>query len=581
MIQFVKLIRSLDQALGNLEKKNCIKEYFQNVLLLENENTTKHLNKSQDQWLSLFWAIYFLSGEKLNRIFSSKLLKMYTIRKTNMPQWLFDECYDSVGDLAETIAHLVWEKKEINDDLSTSLHQKIHSFMQVKSADDEKKLNVLTKDFEDKSFYYIFTVCKMFTGGFRLGISRLQVTQVISEICGVDKELIASRLIVFFKQNYANIEAVKYLFSELLPVDQRNFKLDTSAAIPFPFYLSQNLSDQMRDEFFRSYRLEDWIIEWKWDGIRIQLLVKINTETQKKDVQLWTRGEEFVSEKFPGLIEATDKCIKEDVVLDGELLVWDFNKNKPKKFSSIQKLLGKKKPKLESKNDNSFDKVIFMAYDILSLKSQDLRSDTLKNRKTILKELFKKHLTEHEFMLSPIFINLSPIEIDKMRKSARQNNAEGVMLKRMNGQYGVGRKKGKTGYDSFKWKMNPLSVDAVIIYAQKGHGIRSGIFSDYTFAIFNDEKDTEELVPFAKAYSGLSNADMKLIDSKIKKITEESYGPVKKVRPEIIVELLFDSISESKRHKSGIAVRFPRMKRIRFDKTLNDIDRLSSLKKLI
>ena len=218
MIQFVKLIRSLDQALGNLEKKNCIKEYFQNALLLENENTTKNLNKSQDQWLSLFWAIYFLSGEKLNRIFSSKLLKMYTIRKTNMPQWLFDECYDSVGDLAETIAHLVCDKKEINDDLSTSLHQKIQSFMEIKSADDEKKLNVLTKDFEDKSFYYIFTVCKMFTGGFRLGVSRLQVTQVISEICGVDKELIASRLIVFFKQNYANIEAVKYLFSELLPV---------------------------------------------------------------------------------------------------------------------------------------------------------------------------------------------------------------------------------------------------------------------------------------------------------------------------------------------------------------------------
>ena len=153
MIQFVKLIRSLDQALGNLEKKNCIKEYFQNALLLENENTTKNLNKSQDQWLSLFWAIYFLSGEKLNRIFSSKLLKMYTMRKTNMPQWLFDECYDSVGDLAETIAHLVCDKKEINDGLSTSLHQKIQSFMEMKSADDEKKLNVLTKDFEDKSFY--------------------------------------------------------------------------------------------------------------------------------------------------------------------------------------------------------------------------------------------------------------------------------------------------------------------------------------------------------------------------------------------------------------------------------------------
>ena len=416
MIQFVKLIRSLDQALGNLEKKNCIKEYFQNALPSENEDMTKNLNKSQDQWSSLFWAIYFLSGEKLNRIFPSKLLKMYTIRKTNMPQWLFDECYESVGDFAETIAHLVCDKKEIKDDLSTSLHQKIQSFIGIKNADDEKKLNFLKKNFEDKSFYYIFTVCKMFTGGFRLGVSRLQVTQVISEICSVDKELIASRLIVFFKQNYPNVEVVKYLFSELLPGEQRIFKLDTSVAIPLPFYLSQNLSGQTRDEFFRSYRPDDWIIEWKWDGIRMQLLVKINTETQKKDIQLWTRGEEFVSEKFPGIIEATDKCIKEDVVLDGELLVWDFNKNKPKNFSSIQKLLGKKKPKLESKNDNSFDKVIFMAYDILSLKSQDLRSNTLKNRKTILERLFKKHLTEQEFMLSPIFVNLSPIEIDKLRK---------------------------------------------------------------------------------------------------------------------------------------------------------------------
>ena len=228
-----------------------------------------------------FLGDIFLSGEKLNRIFSSKLLKMYTIRKTNMPQWLFDECYDSVGDLAETIAHLVCDKKEINNDLSTSLHQKIQSFIEIKNADDEKKINFLKNNFEDKSFYYIFTVCKMFTGSFRLGISRLQVTQVISEICGVDKELIASRLIVVFKQNYPNIEVVKYLFSELLP-SNKDFKLDMSAAIPFPFYLSQNLSDQMRDEFFRSYRPEDWIIEWKWDGIRIQLLVKINKETQKK-----------------------------------------------------------------------------------------------------------------------------------------------------------------------------------------------------------------------------------------------------------------------------------------------------------
>ena len=280
MIQFVKLIRSLDQALGNLEKKNLIKEYLQNSLLLDNWNSITNHNKSQDQWPSLFWAIYFLSGEKLNRIFSSKLLKICTIRKTNMPQWLFDECYESVGDLAETIAHLACDKKEINDDLSVSLHKKIQSFMEIKNEDDQKKIDFLTRDFEDKSFYYIFTVCKMFTGGFRLGVSRLQVTQVISDICGVDKELIASRLIVFFKKNYANIQVTKYLFSELLPDEQRTFKLDTSTAIPSPFYLSQNLSDQMRDEFFRSYRLEDWIIEWKWDGVRMQLLVKINKETQ-------------------------------------------------------------------------------------------------------------------------------------------------------------------------------------------------------------------------------------------------------------------------------------------------------------
>ena len=139
MIQFVRLIRGLDQALGNLEKKNLIKEYFQNTLLLENRNTMNNFNKGQDQWSSLFWVIYFLSGEKLNRIFSSKLLKMCTIRKTNIPQWLFDECYDSVGDLAETIAHLVCDKKEISDDLAVSLHKKLQSFIEIKNADDKKK----------------------------------------------------------------------------------------------------------------------------------------------------------------------------------------------------------------------------------------------------------------------------------------------------------------------------------------------------------------------------------------------------------------------------------------------------------
>ena len=184
-------------------------------------------------------------------------------------------------------------------------------------------------------------------------------------------------------------------------------------------------------------------------------------------------------------------------------------------------------------------------------------------------------------MYSPVFYDVPAQEIKILRTCARQNFAEGVMIKRKDGLYGVGRSRGKIGYDSFKWKMDPLTADGVIVYAQKGHGIRSGIFSDYTFAIYNDEKDPLELVPFAKAYSGLSNSDMKMIDKKIKKIIEESYGPVKKVRPEIIIELQFDSISLSNRHKSGIAVRFPRMKRVRLDKTLNEIDRLSSLKKLI
>ncbi len=581
MHQFVSLIRDLDQALGNLEKKDLIKDYLCNALGQDDPGETTICSKTDDEWRSISWAIYFLSGEKLHGIFSTNLLKKYVLKKTNMAKWLFDQSYDSVGDLAETIAHLVCEKRDVREGQTHSLNKKIRSFTEIKNQDDDQKIHFLMEDFDHKSFYYIFTICKLFTGGFRLGISRLQIAQVIAEICRVKKELIASRLILFFNDTYPNIGIVKNLFSERFPISQRNFELDIKNSIPLPFFLSQNLSSQIEDDFFRTYKPHDWIIEWKWDGIRIQLLVKIDVKTQRKDIQLWTRGEEFVTEKFSGLIRIAEQYITEDVVLDGELLVWDFDRNLPKKFSSIQKIFAKKSSRSSEAGKDLAGDVIFMVYDILSTKNTDLRGVPLEKRKKILGQFQKNYSNLDQFMLSPIFLNVSHQKLNQLRNTARENRVEGVMIKRKNGLYGVGRTKGKTGYDSYKWKINPLSADAVIIYAQKGHGIRSGIFSDYTFAVYNDEKDPQELVPFAKAYSGLSNSDIKTIDKKIKKIIEESYGPVKKVRPEIVIELHFDSISESKRHKSGIAVRFPRMKRIRLDKTLNDIDKLSNLKKLI
>ena len=580
MKNFVFLIKEIDQSLGNNEKKRIIKRYFSEILGLKKKAKVSTPKVCEDTWQSLYWAIKFLCGEKIRGSISTAVLRKFLSTKLLIQDWLIEESYQAVGDLAETVAHLCTKKQLSNTNAADlSLNEKVKSYKQLCNKTDNEKIDFLAREFTNQDYYYIFTVCKLFTGGFRLGISRLQVGHVLSDICGISKEEIASRLILLFKANDPDTQVIKFLFNELLEKEknEQNFIFDT--LVPVPFFLSHPLSTTGAQDFFKVQVFEEWVAEWKWDGARCQLIAKRSEKKDGFSIELWTRGEEFVSEKFPEIINASKHAVMSDIILDGELLIWDSLKNMPEKFQILQKRLGKKRVSLKEKE---LSKPVFMIYDVLFLDGQDLRLFQFQERRTILEKFFYRYLKSFpEFLISPQLEGASWLDYNRLHKQSRSLNVEGLMLKRRSGFYGLGRTKGKIGFDSFKWKIPPLSVDAVIIYAQRGHGIRSGLYSDYTFGVINDEKDSFEIVPFTKAYSGLTSEDLKTVDKKIKKLIEDSFGPVKKVKPEIVVELNFDSIALSKRHKSGVAVRFPRMKRLRFDKKVEEIDRLSTLKNLL
>lgn len=344
-------------------------------------------------------------------------------------------------------------------------------------------------------------------------------------------------------------EAYLGLFSGEVSGDQ--------TAKPYPFYLAYPLDDDAKSKL---REVNDWQIEWKWDGIRAQLI--------KRDGQIiiWSRGEEMVTEQFPEVAEAAAHW-PEDLVLDGELLAWAGDKPAP--FSDLQRRLGRKKvgPKLRKEVPT-----VFMAYDLLEREGRDLRAETTAGRRKDL-EAVAESIESEQFRLSPIVNAESWAELESLREGSRDRRVEGLMLKRRDSPYGADRKKG----DWWKWKVAPFTVDAVMVYAQQGHGRRAGLYTDYTFSVWREK----ELVPIAKAYSGLSDAEIRKVDRWIRQHTLDSHGPVRVVKPELVFEIAFEGINESKRRKSGIAVRFPRILRWRIDKPAAEADSLETVRALL
>lgn len=537
MRTFVELYQTVDRTTKTGEKSDALVRYFQ------------HASNSDASW-----AVFFLTGRKLRRLAPTALLKQLTIELSGLAPWLFQECYDNVGDLAETMALLL---PETSAGLDVDLTEFVERYLLVlRNLDDSDTAAHLVETWSKLSLDQKFIFNKLITGGFRVGVSQQMVTKALATVSGIDPNVVAHRMM-------GNWEPSAQWYEQLIAAETA----DALASTPYPFYLAypiQEEVDSLGD-------IKDFQIEWKWDGIRAQVI--------KRDGQvfIWSRGEELISERFPEIMTAASR-LPNGTVLDGEILAWSEGDVMP--FALLQQRIGRK---TVGKKLLSEVPCIFMAYDILEIAGQDIRQEAMVARRQNLLSILmpgqcdaapscRGTLSEH-LRISAELTADSWEALTVLRQDSRKLKVEGIMLKRRDSVYGVGRKRG----DWWKWKINPLSMDAVLVYAQRGHGRRASLYSDYTFAVWQDG----QLVPVAKAYSGLTDEEMKSVDDYVRKNTLEKFGPVRTVKPGLVFEIAFEGIQKSPRHKSGIAVRFPRIARLRPDKPIEEADTLAQLHEML
>lgn len=521
MKQFAKLFDLIDQTQSTNEKVAYIKDYF---LSCTDEDGA--------------WALFFLCGHRLKRLIGSQILLTWTGELTSYPDWLMEESYAAVGDTAETIS-LLLPRHQNDDPVDRSLTEWIQQIIQpLRAASLERKREVVVHHWAQLNQKELFIFNKILTGAFRVGVSKLLTLKALSEAFGVPREILAQRLM-------GHWEPTGTFFQQLKSTDLGQRYLN-----PYPFYLAHPFEGELTTLGL----LADWLIEWKWDGIRGQAVIRDG------DAALWSRGNELISDQFPELIEIF-RTLPSGTVLDGEVLAYH---ERPLPFSELQKRLGRKNV---SKSMIESVPVVFMIYDILEYQDQDLRSQSLLERRRLLQQLT---LNSPRLLLSPIVEGHDWPHILTLRTQAREKNTEGLMLKKLSSAYGVGRQKG----DWWKYKVDPMTIDAVLIYAQAGSGRRANLFTDYTFGVWKEN----ELVPIAKAYSGLDQAEIDELDRWIRKNTEEKFGPVRKVKAHHVFELGFEGIQKSNRHKSEVALRFPRILRWRKDKPIEECDTIESIK---
>lgn len=465
-----------------------------------------------------------------------------------MPTWLFEECYSHVGDLAETAALVLGSAQESESSSPEPLAQFIESRLLPLSSQTEveqKELIQSTWNILSSAEKLVFH--KLLTGGLRIGVQRKTVQNALGNLYKIDPAVIAHRMMGKWRPTPEWFRRLRK------PVAEKG-----EPSLPYPFCLAYPVE---QPDFASLGEASRWQIEPKWDGIRAQLI------RRSGQTFLWSRGEESVGESFPEITESA-KHLADGTVLDGEILVWKEKESYPESFGELQKRLGRKKVSQKMVSELP---VRFLAYDILEFEHADLREEVTSSRRRLLEEILIQ--AQGQIHLSPLFPAEDWNEVKSIVQSARERHIEGVMLKDRTSVYRAGRVK-RTWW---KWKVEPLRIDAVLVYAQAGHGRRSGLFTDYTFSV----RDGDQLVPIAKAYSGLSDKEIKELDGWIKKNTREKFGPVRSVPAEKVFELAFDSIRESKRHKAGFALRFPRISRWRRDKLPKDIDTLETVKNLL
>ncbi|MBD9668605.1 DNA ligase-1 [Variovorax paradoxus] len=549
MKDFAALYRELDASTSSLAKQAALQRYLREA-----------------DPADAAWAVYFLAGGKPRQLVPTKLLRLLAQEAAGLPEWLFDESYEAVGDLAETIALLLPPPTEVHDlGLARWVEEHLLPLREAgKAAPDElpARLRAQWRQLaaEERLVYF-----KLITGAFRVGVSKLQVTQALAGVGGIDPKRVAQRLM-----GYTHIGGRPRAedYRVLIAPESGAEQVQKTSGQPYPFFLAHGFNLPLEQFDAVLGPPADWIVEWKWDGIRAQLVKRAGA------AWLWSRGEELVTERFPELAVLGD-ALPDGTVLDGEIAVWRDDRVQP--FAELQKRIGRKT--LGAKLLREIP-VVLLAYDLLEWEGRDLRALPQSQRRLLLDELVTR--MQHPSLLpSPMLTGIEWSDFARQREAARSLGVEGMMLKRRDAQYGVGRTKDVGVW--WKWKIDPLSIDAVLVYAQRGHGRRASLYSDYTFAVWDGppEQEGRKLVPFAKAYSGLTDAEMARVDAIIRKTTVESFGPVKSVKPTLVFELGFEGIARSTRHKSGIAVRFPRMLRWREDKPVVEADTLQTLAALL
>jgi DNA ligase-1 len=506
------------------------------------------------------WAVYFLSGGRPRQLVPTRLLRDMATEAAGIEPWLFEESYQSVGDLAETISLLLPESPHTSDDgLAVWLEEKLLPLRGLPPEELAERLPALWAQLDQPS---LMLCIKLITGSFRVGVSKLLVTRALAAMAGLDSKRVAQRLVGYTDlSNRPTSEGYLKLIAAESPDEHAQ-----RGGQPYPFFLAHGLAQPVEQFDALLGAPADWQVEWKWDGIRAQLVKR------EGRLWIWSRGEELVTDRFPELHEL-ENSLPDGTVIDGEIVVW---KGAVQPFALLQQRIGRKTLSKKILEDAP---VAVLAYDLLEHQGDDWRNHTQAERRAQLEQVISD-CDQPTLRASPLLTGDSWQALAEQREASRSLGVEGMMLKARDGLYGVGRTKDMGVW--WKWKVDPFSVDAVLIYAQRGHGRRASLYSDYTFAVWDGPPGSERtLVPFAKAYSGLTDEEMRKVDGIIRKTTVEKFGPVSSVTPSLVFELGFEGIALSKRHKSGIAVRFPRMLRWRQDKSVEDADNLATLQDLL
>jgi len=538
MEDFARLYAELDATTSTHAKLDALKRYFAVAAPAD-----------------AAWAAYFLAGGRPRQAVPARVLRQMAIERAGIDDWLFEECYQAVGDLAETIAHVLPPPRtKSSAGLAEWIEQRL---LPLRGMPPDEIGERLAGYWDELDWSGRFLLTKLIGGGFRVGVSRLSVIRALAEVAGVEPKAVAQRIV-----GYTGIAAIpsSASFSALIASGPDGV---ADAGQPYPFFLAHQLNDAPET----LGPVDQWMVEWKWDGIRGQLVKRAGA------MWLWSRGEELVTERFPEF-HALQARIPDGTVIDGEIVVWKDGRVRP--FAALQTRIGRKSLPAKILAEAP---AAMLAYDLLEENGADLRMLPQHERRARL-ELLVPSIGDEHLQISPLVSLPTWDAYARLRAESRSRGVEGFMLKRRDARYGVGRTKESGTW--WKWKIDPMTIDAVLIYAQRGHGRRASLYTDYTFAVWSEEAEGgRRLIPFAKAYSGLSDEEIKEVDAIIRKTTIEKFGPVRSVTPTLVFELGFEGIARSPRHKSGIAVRFPRILRRRIDKPVDEADTLDNLNALL